>query len=108
MIFVNIGVPQDTVSGLLYYSQKIYTRNQMPMNKLNFSSEMEVFMSAVRWLKYDWSARDRYKYEILDCVRFGNIAPWQLVDIKRNPENPDFMELAKDPRICKMIDDGLA
>lgn len=69
---------------------------------------MEVFMSAVRWLKYDWSSRDKYKYEILDCVRFGNIAPWQLVDIKRNPENPDFMELAKDPSICKMIDDGLA
>ncbi|KAJ8967803.1 hypothetical protein NQ317_013591, partial [Molorchus minor] len=71
-------------------------------------NEMEIFMSAVRWLKHDWAIRDKYKYEVLECVRFGNIAPWQLVDIKRNPENPDFMELAKDPKICKMIDDGLA
>ncbi|KAH1009071.1 hypothetical protein HUJ04_001495 [Dendroctonus ponderosae] len=70
--------------------------------------EMEIFMSAVRWLKHDWQNRDKYKYEVLDCIRFGNIAPWQLVDIKRNPENPDFMDLAKDLRICKMIDDGLA
>lgn len=69
---------------------------------------MEIFMSAVRWLKHDWQNRDAYKYDVLECVRFGNIAPWQLVDIKRNPENPDFMDLAKDLRICKMIDDGLA
>lgn len=65
-------------------------------------------MSAVRWLKHDWQNRDKHKYEVLECIRFGNIAPWQLVDIKRNPENPDFMELAKDLRICKMIDDGLS
>lgn len=69
---------------------------------------MEVFMSAVRWLKHDWISRDKHKFDVLSCVRFGNIAPWQLVDIKRNPDNPDFMELAKDPVICKMIDDGLA
>ncbi|ERL95101.1 hypothetical protein D910_12371, partial [Dendroctonus ponderosae] len=74
----------------------------------NLLNEMEIFMSAVRWLKHDWQNRDKYKYEVLDCIRFGNIAPWQLVDIKRNPENPDFMDLAKDLRICKMIDDGLA
>nr|CAI5867220.1 unnamed protein product [Callosobruchus analis] len=70
--------------------------------------ELEVFMSGVRWLKHNWHDRACYTHEILECVRFGNIAPWQLVDIKRNPENPDFMELAKDPKICKMIDDGLA
>lgn len=65
-------------------------------------------MSAVRWLKHDWDNRSVYKYQLLECVRFGNIAPWQLIDIKRNPENPEFMELTKDPMVCKMIDDGLA
>ncbi|XP_050512939.1 uncharacterized protein LOC126888626 [Diabrotica virgifera virgifera] len=83
-------------------------KNFLKSNYICVNCEMEVFMSAVRWLKHDWANRDRYKYDLLDCVRFGNIAPWQLVDIKRNPENPDFLELAKDPRICKMIDDGLA
>nr|XP_023018605.1 uncharacterized protein LOC111507520 isoform X1 [Leptinotarsa decemlineata] len=83
-------------------------KNFLKSNYVCVNCEMEIFMSAVRWLKHDWINRDVYKYEILECVRFGNIAPWQLVDIKRNPENPDFMELAKDPRICKMIDDGLA
>ncbi|CAH0554914.1 unnamed protein product [Brassicogethes aeneus] len=83
-------------------------KNFLKSNYISVNCEMEVFMSAVRWLKHDWVNRDKYKYEILECVRFGNIAPWQLVDIKRNPENPDFLELAKDARICKMIDDGLA
>ncbi|KAJ8918581.1 hypothetical protein NQ315_013086 [Exocentrus adspersus] len=83
-------------------------KNLLMSNYICVNCEMEIFMSAVRWLKHDWSNRDKHKYEVLDCVRFGNIAPWQLVDIKRNPENPDFMELARDPRICKMIDDGLA
>ncbi|XP_064210726.1 uncharacterized protein LOC660622 isoform X1 [Tribolium castaneum] len=83
-------------------------KNLLSSNYIRINCEMEVFMSAVRWLKYDWANRDKYKYEVLKCVRFGNIAAWQLVDIKRNPENPEFMELAKDPAICKLIDDGLA
>nr|CAH7721510.1 unnamed protein product [Callosobruchus chinensis] len=70
--------------------------------------ELEVEDVKIRWLKHNWQDRACYTHEILECVRFGNIAPWQLVDIKRNPENPDFMELAKDSKICKMIDDGLA
>ncbi|KAJ3626674.1 hypothetical protein MTP99_017153 [Tenebrio molitor] len=83
-------------------------KNLLSSNYIRINCEMEVFMSAVRWLKYDWTNRDKNKYEVLSCVRFGNIAPWQLVDIKRNPENPEFMELAKDSAICKLIDDGLA
>ncbi|XP_066248178.1 uncharacterized protein [Euwallacea similis] len=83
-------------------------KNFLNSNYIAVNCEMEIFMAAVRWLKYDFENRDAHKYEVLDCVRFGNIAPWQLVDIKRNPENPDFMELTKDIRICKMIDDGLA
>ncbi|XP_025837329.1 uncharacterized protein LOC108745208 isoform X2 [Agrilus planipennis] len=77
-------------------------------NYICVNCEMEVFMSAVRWLRHDWENRSDYILEIMECVRFGNIAPWQLIDIKRNPENPEFITLAQLPRICKMIDDGLA
>nr|XP_022918626.1 uncharacterized protein LOC111427625 isoform X3 [Onthophagus taurus] len=83
-------------------------QNFLQSNYICVNCEMEVFMSAVRWLKQDWPERDCVKVQLLNCVRFGNIAPWQLVDIKRNPDNPDFKELSKDSDICKMIDDGLA
>ncbi|CAK9823145.1 unnamed protein product [Anthophora retusa] len=77
-------------------------------NYISVNSEMEVLMSAVRWLMYDWEHRKPHMLEVLKCVRFGLIAPWQLVDVKRNPENPEFMELMSYPEVQKMVDDGLA
>ncbi|CAG9761238.1 unnamed protein product [Ceutorhynchus assimilis] len=77
-------------------------------NYVAVNCEMEIFMAAVRWLKNNYEDREQYKYEVLKCVRFGNIAPWQLVDIKKNPENPYFIELCQDARICKMIDEGIS
>ncbi|XP_054006973.1 uncharacterized protein LOC128891506 [Hylaeus anthracinus] len=77
-------------------------------NYICVNSEMEVLMSAVRWLMHDWDNRKQQMLEVLKCVRFGLIAPWQLVDVKRNPENPEFMELMSFPEVQKMVDDGLA
>ncbi|XP_050456430.1 uncharacterized protein LOC126854072 isoform X2 [Cataglyphis hispanica] len=77
-------------------------------NYICVNSEIEVLMSAVRWLMHDWNERKQYMLEVLKCVRFGLIAPWQLVDVKRNPENPEFMELMAYPEVQKMVDDGLA
>ncbi|XP_025073382.1 uncharacterized protein LOC105424285 [Pogonomyrmex barbatus] len=77
-------------------------------NYICVNSEMEVLMSAVRWLMHNWNERKQYMLEVLKCVRFGLIAPWQLVDVKRNPENPEFMELMSYPEVQKMVDDGLA
>ncbi|KAM0731128.1 Kelch-like protein 26 [Formica fusca] len=77
-------------------------------NYICVNSEIEVLMSAVRWLMHDWNERKQYMLEVLKCVRFGLIAPWQLVDVKRNPENPEFMELMVYPEVQKMVDDGLA
>ncbi|XP_067210524.1 uncharacterized protein [Linepithema humile] len=77
-------------------------------NYICVNSEMEILMSAVRWLMHDWNERKQYMLEVLKCVRFGLIAPWQLVDVKRNPENPEFMELMSYPEVQKMVDDGLA
>ncbi|XP_044586204.1 uncharacterized protein LOC123266197 isoform X3 [Cotesia glomerata] len=77
-------------------------------NYICVNSEMEVLMSAVRWLMHDWETRRQYMLSVLKCVRFGLIAPWQLVEVKRNPENPEFMELMSNPEVQKMVDDGLA
>ncbi|CAL7947435.1 unnamed protein product [Xylocopa violacea] len=77
-------------------------------NYISVNSEMEVLMSAVRWLMHDWQNRKQHLLDVLKCIRFGLIAPWQLVDVKRNPENPEFMELMSYPEVQKMVDDGLA
>lgn len=65
-------------------------------------------MSAVRWLMYEWDKRNKYLIEVMRCVRFGLIAPWQLVDIRRNPESEEFLLVTKSPEVSHMIEDGLA
>lgn len=65
-------------------------------------------MAGVRWLYGDWPSRSRLAVEIMRCVRFGLISPWQLVDIKRNPENAEILEIVNESEIQQMVDDGLA
>ncbi|XP_062526465.1 uncharacterized protein LOC101738452 isoform X2 [Bombyx mori] len=77
-------------------------------NYICVTSEMEVLMAGVRWLHGDWSSRRHYAIEIMRCVRFGLISPWQLVDIKRNPDNSEILEIVNEPEVQQMVDDGLA
>lgn len=67
-----------------------------------------MLMAGVRWLYGDWSARRQYAVDVMRCVRFGLISPWQLVDIKRNPDNAEILEIVNEPEVQQMVDDGLA
>ncbi|XP_060810818.1 uncharacterized protein LOC106137997 [Amyelois transitella] len=83
----------------------------MPFFKSNYicvTSEIEVLMAGVRWLYADWSSRRRHTVDVMRCVRFGLISPWQLVDIKRNPDNEEILEIVNEPEVQQMVDDGLA
>lgn len=75
---------------------------------LSMFSEMEVFMSAARWLLEDWNGRKQYLPQVMNCVRFGLMNPLELVDIRKNPESPEFLKITEDATIQKYIDDGLA
>lgn len=71
-------------------------------------SEVEVLMAGIRWLHADWSERQRYCVDVMRCVRFGLISPWQLVDIKRNPDNGEIVDIVNLSEVQHMVDDGLA
>ncbi|XP_052757570.1 uncharacterized protein LOC113517602 isoform X1 [Galleria mellonella] len=77
-------------------------------NYICVTSEIEVLMAGVRWLYADWPPRSRYVVEVMRCVKFGLISPWQLVDIKRNPDNAEILEIVNKPEVQQMVDDGLA
>ncbi|XP_073985240.1 uncharacterized protein isoform X2 [Rhodnius prolixus] len=70
--------------------------------------EMEMFMSAVRWLMHNWEERCHYLSIVMQCIRFGLMTPSQLVDIRKNPESPEFLKITQDKAVQKMIDDGMA
>lgn len=65
-------------------------------------------MAGVRWLHGDWISRRRFAVDVMRCIRFGLISPWQLVDIKRNPDNAEILEIVNEPEVQQMVDDGLA
>ncbi|CAH0406392.1 unnamed protein product [Chilo suppressalis] len=77
-------------------------------NYICVTSEIEVLMAGVRWLYADWSNRQQLAVEVMRCVRFGLISPWQLVDIKRNPDNGEILEIVNESEVQQMVDDGLA
>lgn len=65
-------------------------------------------MAGVRWLYGNWPTRRRLVVDVMKCIRFGLISPWQLVDIKRNPDNAEILEIVNEPEVQQMVDDGLA
>ncbi|KAJ2952957.1 hypothetical protein O0L34_g7330 [Tuta absoluta] len=77
-------------------------------NYICVTSEIEVLMAGVRWLYGDWQARRCHAVDVMRCVRFGLISPWQLVDIKRNPDNAEILEIVNETEVQQMVDDGLA
>ncbi|XP_026724594.1 uncharacterized protein LOC113491689 isoform X3 [Trichoplusia ni] len=77
-------------------------------NYISVTSEIEVLMAGVRWLYGDWANRRPLAVDVMRCVRFGLISPWQLVDIKRNPDNAEILDIVNEPEVQQMVDDGLA
>lgn len=45
------------------------------------NSEMEVFLSGIRWLNHDWLNRRQHMMGVLNCVRFPILPPLQLIEL---------------------------
>ncbi|KAL1459079.1 hypothetical protein WDU94_011088 [Cyamophila willieti] len=71
-------------------------------------SEMEIFMSGIRWLMGNFAERRTHINRIMDCVRFGNMSPLQLVEIRRNQDSHEILEVVREPGVQKMIEEGLS
>lgn len=77
-------------------------------NSIGVNAETEVLMSAVRWLLFNWEEREKYLLDVMKCVRFGLMTPWQLVELRRNSDCPEIKKVVEFPEVQKMIDDGLS
>lgn len=66
--------------------------------------ELEIFMSAVRWLQADWNTRKQCVVKVMQCVRFGLMSPFHLVQIRQSPE---FTQITTLPGVQKLITEGM-
>jgi hypothetical protein len=71
-------------------------------------SEMDVVISAVGWLVYDWQHRNMYVNNVMACIQFGHLVPCQLIGIHCNPTNPEFVQVTSCTEVKKIIKDDLA
>lgn len=65
-------------------------------------------MAAARWLDALWPERMPHMVEVMKCVRFGLLAPWQLVELKRNVDVKDIEQFVEPLPVKKIIDDALS
>lgn len=70
-------------------------------------SETEVLFSALRWIYFDWDARQSHLVSVMKCIRFGLLPPWQLVELTRSSNSPEIRPLMEVQEIYKMVEDGL-
>jgi hypothetical protein len=45
---------------------------------------------------------------VMVCIQFGHLAPWQLIDIQCNPTNPEFIQVMSLTEVKKLVEDYLA
>uniref|UniRef100_A0A1A9WFC5 BTB domain-containing protein n=1 Tax=Glossina brevipalpis TaxID=37001 RepID=A0A1A9WFC5_9MUSC len=74
---------------------------------IGVNSEIEIFMSVVRWLSHNWKKRKCHILDLVKCIRFGLMPAWFLVTISKNPENPEIAHIVNHPEVNKMIHDGI-
>ncbi|XP_017050844.1 kelch-like protein 7 [Drosophila ficusphila] len=82
-------------------------------NSLAVNSEMEVFYSALMWLRHLWPSRRSSVYKVLSQIRFGYMTPTMLSKFKSlekhlvGPFNEILSEFNKNPNVAPLIRDGL-
>lgn len=77
-------------------------------NNIGVNSEVDVFYSAVRWLLHNWEERQIHLKDLMSCVRFGLIVPWQIVEFRLNKKSESLQEILKNADLQEMLDSGLS
>ncbi|XP_055913349.1 uncharacterized protein LOC129946991 [Eupeodes corollae] len=77
-------------------------------NFIGVNCEVEILMSAVRWLNYNWSDRQCHMLDVIKCVRFGLMPPWMLVALGRDIDCEEVHKVIDNPIVKKLIEDGLS
>lgn len=70
-------------------------------------SELEVLYAGLRWIFHDWETRQKDTIEVMSCIRFALIPPWQLVEFTRKSDCSEIAEIMKFPEVIKMVRDSL-
>lgn len=84
-------------------------RMLLSSNDIGVNSELEVFMSAVRWLTQEWPKREGITEKVVGCIRFGLIPPWLLIRLQRTDISAlEVRNIVARPEVRHGIHEGIA
>lgn len=74
-----------------------------------YDSFIQIFLSALRWLYFDWESRSEYSLRLMECVRFGHMTQSQLVLLKQQNHKHQEREIRNvvNDTVRKWIDDAI-
>jgi hypothetical protein len=78
----------------------------LKLNSIGVNSELDIFFTVLLWLEHDWNTRKDKLIPLMELVRFELFQPWQLVELKKCPEN--LSEALDHDEIFDLIDNALA
>ncbi|XP_030383684.1 uncharacterized protein LOC115631150 [Scaptodrosophila lebanonensis] len=76
------------------------------MHNVGVNSEIEIFMSALRWLSHEWPARQPHLVEIMECVRFGLLPPLFLRYLQNAQDTRVMHHISNSPEVQDMINNA--
>lgn len=76
-------------------------------NTIGINSEMEILMSAVRWLCHDWSKRKQYVLDVIKCVRFSLMPTIFLITLTNPTDYVEIDRIVTVPEVKQMINDAI-
>ncbi|XP_017125164.2 uncharacterized protein LOC108144639 [Drosophila elegans] len=80
-----------------------WVRKLLSMNNVGVNSEIEIFMSAVRWLSHHWSARKILMEELMGCVRFCLLPPIFLRFLQREQKTLVLNSICQSHKIQETV-----
>jgi BTB And C-terminal Kelch/Domain of unknown function (DUF4734)/BTB/POZ domain len=77
-------------------------------NSIATANEVDVLFAGVRWLQFDWPAREAHMLDIVSCVRFGLMSAIQLTRFAQGfHDEHRLAPVFKHATVRQMVDDGL-
>ncbi|XP_062124830.1 actin-binding protein IPP-like [Drosophila sulfurigaster albostrigata] len=77
-------------------------------NVAGVNSELEIFMSAVRWFDEAWHIRKEHIEFVITAVRFQLMPPWALLSLKATQTHPLMKLICEHPFVMERINAGLS
>lgn len=79
----------------------------LSLNTIGVRKESDVFYSALKWLSHNWEEREEYVMDVMKCIRFTLMSPWELIELRKDNKSLVVQKITIITEVLEMIDKAL-